>query len=208
MSQAPNEFVQRARAEFANAVREHSTMFLVEGIVLVVLGILAILVPNIATLAAEILIGWLLLIAGAVGLYMTFTTKGTPGYWWSLISAIISIIAGVLLLIWPLTGIVSLTIVLVAFFLIEGISSIMYSIEHRSELHGRWGWMLASGIVTLILAFLIFAGLPSTAAWAIGLLVGIDMVFGGTALIGIALAARNAPPTITTGSTPTVAPKT
>jgi uncharacterized membrane protein HdeD (DUF308 family) len=207
MSQAPNELIQRAQAEFANAVRQHSTMFLVEGIVLVVLGILAILVPNIATLAAEILIGWLLLIAGAVGLYMTFTTKGTPGYWWSLISAIISIIAGVLLLIWPLTGIVSLTIVLIAFFLIEGISSIMYAIQHRSELHGRWGWMLASGIVTLVLAFLIYAGLPSTAAWAIGLLVGIDLVFGGTALIGIALAARNAPPTVTTGAGPATAPK-
>ena len=203
MSQAPNDFVQRAQAQFANAVREHSTMFLVEGIVLVVLGILAILVPNIATLAAEILIGWLLLIAGAVGLYMTFTTKGAPGYWWSLISAIISIIAGVLLLIWPITGIVSLTIVLIAFFLIEGISSIMYAIQHRSELHGRWGWMLASGIVTLVLAFLIYAGLPSTAAWAIGLLVGIDLVFGGAALIGIALAARKEAGPSTTGQAPT-----
>ena len=134
MSQAPNDFVQRAQAQFANAVREHSTMFLVEGIVLVVLGILAILLPNIASLAVEILIGWLMLIGGAVGLYMTFTTKGAPGYWWSLISAVISIIAGILLLIWPITGIVSLTIVLVAFFLIEGISSIMYAIEHRGEL--------------------------------------------------------------------------
>src|SRR5580704_7176954 len=100
MSQAPNDFVQRAQAQFANAVREHSTMFLVEGIVLVVLGILAILVPNIASLAVEILIGWLMLIGGAVGLYMTFSTKGAPGYWWSLISAVIGIIAGVLLLIW------------------------------------------------------------------------------------------------------------
>jgi uncharacterized membrane protein HdeD (DUF308 family) len=194
MSQAPNDFVQRAQAQFANAVREHSTMFLVEGIVLVVLGILAILVPNIASLAVEILIGWLLLIGGAVGLYMTFTTKGAPGYWWSLISAVISIIAGVLLLIWPITGIVSLTIVLIAFFLIEGISSIMYAIEHRSELHGRWGWMLASGIVDLILAAIILAGLPGTAAWALGLLVGINLVFGGTALIGMALHAREVDP--------------
>ena len=81
-----------------------------------------------------------------------------------------------------------MTIVLIAFFLIEGIASIMYAIEHRRELTGRWGWMLASGVITLVLAFLIYAGLPSTAAWAIGLLVGIDMVFGGTAFIGIAFA--------------------
>jgi uncharacterized membrane protein HdeD (DUF308 family) len=80
--------------------------------------------------------------------------------------------------------------VLIAFFLIEGITSIMYAIEHRRELSGRWGWMLASGIITLILALLIWARLPSTAAWAIGLLVGIDLVFGGVALIGMALAAR------------------
>jgi uncharacterized membrane protein HdeD (DUF308 family) len=193
MSQVPNEIAKRMQAQLAGAVRTHSTLFLVEGIVLVILGLLAILVPQIASLAAELLVGWLLLITGAVGLFMTFSTKHAPGFWWSLISAVISIIAGVLLLIWPLTGVVSLTIVLIAFFLIEGITSIMYAIEHRRELTGRWGWMLASGIITLVLAFLIFAGLPSTAAWAIGLLVGIDMVFGGAALIGMALAARNHP---------------
>jgi uncharacterized membrane protein HdeD (DUF308 family) len=190
MSQVPNEIVKRAQAQFAEAVRQHSTLFLVEGIVLVILGMLAILLPPIASLAVDLVLGWLFLIGGAVGLYMTFSVKSTPGFWWSLISAIVSIVAGLLLLIFPRTGVMSLTIVLVAFFLIEGISSIMYAIEHRRELTGRWGWMLASGIITLILAFLIYAGLPSTAAWAIGLLAGIDMVFGGAALIGIALAAR------------------
>jgi uncharacterized membrane protein HdeD (DUF308 family) len=176
--------------QFADAVRQHATLFLVEGIVLVVLGILAILVPNIASLAVELLVGWLLLISGVVGLFTTFWMKGSPGFWWSLISAIIGIIAGVLLLIWPLKGLVSLTIVLIAFFLIEGITSIMYAVEHRRELTGRWGWMLASGVITLLLAFMIWGQLPSTAAWAIGLLVGIDLVFGGAALIGMALAAR------------------
>ena len=190
MSQVPNDVAKRMQAQFAVAVHQHSTLFLVEGIVLVILGLLAILLPQIASLAIELLLGWLFLISGVVSLFTTFWTKPAPGFWWSLISAVIAIIAGVLLLIWPLTGVVSLTIVLIAFFLIEGITSIMYAIEHRRELTGRWGWMLASGIITLVLAFLIYAGLPSTAAWAIGLLVGIDMVFGGTALIGIALAAR------------------
>jgi uncharacterized membrane protein HdeD (DUF308 family) len=67
----------------------------------------------------------------------------------------------------------------------------MYAIEHRSQLTGRWGWMLVSGIVDLILAVIIFAGLPESATWAIGLLVGINMLFGGSALIAIALAARH-----------------
>ena len=190
MSQVPNDVAKQMQAQFAVAVHQHSTLFLVEGIVLVILGLLAILVPQIASLAVELLLGWLFLISGVVGLFTTFWTKPAPGFWWSLISAVIAIIAGVLLLIWPLTGVVSLTIVLIAFFLIEGIASIMYAIEHQRELTGRWGWMLASGIITLVLAFLIYAGLPSTAGWAIGLLVGIDMVFGGTAFIGIALPAR------------------
>ena len=190
MSQVPNDIARRMEARFAAAVHQHSTLFLVEGIVLVVLGLLAILLPQIASLAVEILVGWLLLITGAVGLYTTFQAKSAPGFWWALISAVIAIIAGVLLLIWPLTGVVSLTIVLVAFFLIEGISSIMYAIEHRRELTGRWGWMLASGIIDLILAAIIVAGLPGSAAWAIGIIVGVNMLLGGVSLIAIALHAR------------------
>jgi len=92
----------------------------------------------------------------------------------------------------PLTGAFSLTVVLVVFFIIEGVASIMFSLDHKRELSGRWGWMLASGVIDLVLAVLIFAGLPSTAAWAIGLLVGINMVFGGAALVAMALHARRA----------------
>lgn len=80
------------------------------------------------------------------------------------------------------------------FFVIEGVASIMFALEHKRELSGRWGWMLASGIIDLILAAVILAGLPGTAAWAIGLLVGINMVFGGWALIAMALHAREIDP--------------
>jgi uncharacterized membrane protein HdeD (DUF308 family) len=68
----------------------------------------------------------------------------------------------------------------------------MFALDHKRQLSGRWGWMLASGVVDIILGGLIFAGLPSTAAWAIGLLVGINMVFGGVALTLMALHARKA----------------
>ena len=88
----------------------------------------------------------------------------------------------------------SLTLILIVFFTIEGVATIMYALEHKRELSGRWGWMLASGIVDLILAAIIFVGLPGTAAWAIGLLVGINMVFGGSALIAMALHARDLGP--------------
>ena len=175
----------------AGAIREHWGLFLAEGIILLILGIAAIVMPLIATLAFTIIIGWIFLVSGIVGLITTFWARGVPGFWWSLISAIIAIAAGVVLLLWPISGSVSLTLVLIAFFVIEGIASIMYAIEHRNQLSGRWGWMLISGIIDLILAAIIFAGLPGTAAWALGLLVGINMVFGGVALIGIAMAARH-----------------
>ena len=174
------------------ALHDHWVLYLVEGVVLLVLGATAIVLPPLATLAVTILIGWLFLVSGVVGLFTTFWMRAAPGFWWALLSAVLGIVAGVWLLAAPVTGAFSLTIILVAFFIIEGIASIMFSLEHKRELSGNWGWMLFSGIVDLVLAALIFAHLPSAAAWAIGLLVGINMVFGGAALIGMALHARNA----------------
>ena len=182
---------ERMGRAFAGAIHEHWGLFLAEGIILVILGIAAIALPPIATLAFTIIIGWVFLISGVVGLFTTFWARHVPGFWWSLISAIIGIAAGVVLLLWPITGTLSLTLVLIAFFVVEGIVSIMYAIEHRNQLTGRWGWMLVSGIIDLILAGIIFAGLPETAVWALGLLVGINMLFGGAALIAMALAARH-----------------
>jgi uncharacterized membrane protein HdeD (DUF308 family) len=192
MNQPAN--IQQLQRAVSQSIRAHWLMFLIEGIILVILGLVAIAVPPLATLWATIVIGWLFLISGVAGLIMTFMTRGAPGFWWSLLSGVLGIAAGLVLLIWPVGGAVSLTIVLVAFFVIEGVASIMYAIDHRRQSSGRWGWMLVSGIIDLILAAVIFLGLPGTAAWAIGLLVGINMLFGGSALIAMALHARNAAP--------------
>jgi len=179
--------VQRA---VASAIHAHWMMFLIEGIILVVLGLAAIVLPVIATLAFTLVIGWLFLISGGVGLVTTFWMRSAPGFWWALVSAVVALAAGIVLLRWPVSGSISLTLVLIAFFVIEGIATIFYAIEHRAQLSGRWAWMLASGIVDLALAGIIFAGLPESSLWALGLLVGINLVFGGTAMIGMALAAR------------------
>jgi uncharacterized membrane protein HdeD (DUF308 family) len=181
--------IQRAATA---ALREHWVLFLVEGVVLLVLGATAVVLPPIATLAVTILFGWLFLVSGIVGLVTTFWMRHAPGFWWSLFSAALGIIVGAMLLASPVTGALSLTLVLIAFFLIEGAVSIMFALDHRRELSGQWGWMLMSGIIDLILAMMIFAGLPSTAVWAVGLLVGINMIFGGVALIAMALHARKA----------------
>jgi uncharacterized membrane protein HdeD (DUF308 family) len=179
-----------ARDAVGKIVRDHWKLFLIEGIILVMLGLLAVAVPIVAGLAVAILFGWLFLISGLVGLVTTFAMRRAPGFWWSLLSAVLGIVVGGWLLVQPALGLVSLTYLLIAFFIIEGIATIMFALEHRGALSGRWGWMLVSGIVDLFLAAVILVGLPGTVAWALGLIVGINMVFGGASMIGMALAAH------------------
>jgi uncharacterized membrane protein HdeD (DUF308 family) len=167
-------------------------LFLFEGIVLLALGLTAIVLPPFATVAVAIVIGWLLFISGVIGLFTTFRMRSAPGFWWALLSAILALVVGLVLLRWPLNGAISLTLILSIFFLIEGVTSIFYALEHKRELSGRWGWMLMSGAIDLVLASIIILGLPGTAVWAIGLLVGINMVIGGWAMISMALHARAA----------------
>ena len=189
MSASADE-VRQVRDAFAAAVQRHWGLFLFEGIVLLILGVLAVLAPVIASVAATIFFGWILLISGIVGLVTTFRARQAPGFWWALLSDLVAIVAGVLLLWRPLLGTLSLTAVLIAFLFVQGIFTIMYALQHRDGLSGRWGWMLASGIVDVVLAIILFVGLPGTALWALGLLVGINLLFGGWALIMIALHAR------------------
>ena len=178
------------RSKMSAAVREHWKAFLFEGILLTVLGLAAMIAPLIASLAFTILLGWMFLISGVAGLAMTFWARQMPGFWWSLISAALAVGAGIILLARPAQGVLTLTIVIGAYFLAEGVATIMYALEHRRELSERWSWMLFSGLLDILIAFMIIAGLPGSAEWAIGLLVGINLVFGGASLIGMALAAR------------------
>ena len=184
----------RLQAAFAMSVHDHWVLFLIEGIVLLGLGLMAFLIPPLATLGVTIVLGWLFFISGTMGLITTVWARQAPGFWWSMVSALLGFGAGLVLLARPVSGAISLTLVLIVFFVIEGIASVMYSLECRQQSPGRWGWMLVSGIIDLILAGIIFTGLPETAAWAPGLLVGINMMFGGAALVAIALHSRNGIP--------------
>jgi len=195
--------MSQLQSAIAQSIREHWVLFLIEGIILVVLGILAIIVPPLATITFTLFLGWLFLISGIMGLITTFWARHAPGFWWSLLSAVLAIAAGIVLLVEPLRGAITLTLLLIVFFIIEGVLTIMYAFEHKKDLSGRWGWMLVSGIIDLILAAIILVGLPGTAAWALGLLVGINMLFGGSALIAMALHART--PDTTTPQAPKAA---
>jgi uncharacterized membrane protein HdeD (DUF308 family) len=182
--------IAKVQHAVAVSLREHWGLFLTEGIVLLVLGVAAILLPQFATLAVEVLIGWVLLASGLIGLISSWRMRRTPGFGWSLLSAALGVAAGLVLLLWPLSGAFSLTLILTIFLVLEGVASIMLALSHRHGFSARWGMMLLSGVVDLILGAIVFLGLPGTAVWAIGLLVGINLVFGGAALISMALQAR------------------
>ncbi len=177
------------RSRLAAAIHAHWKLFLAEGIVMMVLGLLAIAVPEVASLAITIFIGWLFFIGGIFRTISVVQHRSMPGFGWALATALLAIVLGLVLLLRPIAGVLTLTIALIAFFILEGISAILLAIEHRRHLPS-WGWVLFSGLVDLLLAFLIWDGWPSSADWAIGLLVGINMVFLGLSLIMTALAAR------------------
>jgi uncharacterized membrane protein HdeD (DUF308 family) len=190
------------QARMSAAVRRHWKAFLFEGILLVVLGLGAMILPPLASLAVTIFLGWMFLISGVAGFAFTLWARQMPGFWWSLVSAALAIVAGVVLLAQPVQGTLTLTIVVGAYFLAEGVTSIMYALQHRRELSERWSWMLFAGLMDVLIAGIIIAGLPGSALWAVGLLVGINLLFGGISLIGMALAAKNAAPSA--GSGPSV----
>jgi len=177
------------RATLTLNIHEHWRMFMAEGAVLSVLGLAAMVVPTVAGLSATFFLGWVFLVAGVVGLVATF--KGSSaGFGWSLTSALVALVAGTLLLWNPLQSLVLLTYVLIGFFIIDGVSTIMLAIAYRRELSGRWEWMMVNGVIDLFIAGVVISGLPGTLQWALGLLVGIDLIFGGASLMAMAMAAR------------------
>jgi uncharacterized membrane protein HdeD (DUF308 family) len=180
-----------------NALSVQWRLFLFEGAILIILGMLAIAAPAEATLAVDIFIGWLLLIAGIVGFLTVFSTRDIASFLWSLIPAApLSMVVGALLLLKPDQGALSLTILLIAFFIVEAVFQIVRSIDYRDAIGGSWGWILVSGICDLVLAAVIMFGWPITGGWALGFLVGMNLITSGGAIVMAALAGRDFAETI------------
>lgn len=175
----------------SDAVGAHWKLFLFQGVAMIILGVLAIAVPAAATLAVDIYIGWLFLISGVVGLVAMFSAKDIPAFLWSLVTAALSAAVGALLVWKPVEGALSLTLLLTAFFIVEGVFQIVTSIAYRHVMRSSWGWMLVSGVADLALAAMILLGWPMTAGWALGLLVGINLITSGWAIVMAAFAGRS-----------------
>jgi uncharacterized membrane protein HdeD (DUF308 family) len=197
-----NRYSNRDPGSVAKSTPDHWVLFLIEGVALILLGLLAVAVPSITSVNVTGILGWLFLLSGATGLVTTYWARQAPGLLWSLVSAMLAIFVGVVLienksqdlygglLGWPFHADGPLRLILVLFFLVEGGVSIMFGLEHRRHFSTRWAFMFASGIVDIILASIIIFALPGTSAWTFGLLIGLNMIFGGSALVATGLHAR------------------
>lgn len=168
-----------------NLIQSNRKVLLFEGILFFILGIMAVALPVVFTIGFELLIGWLFIIGGGFQTYRVLTEQHKPGFIWSLLTALLYIIFGVLLIAYPIAGALSLTLLLTFFFILEGLTKIVLAFKIRP--FRNWGWMLFSGLISLFLAAVIWSGWPESGLWVIGLLVGINMVFFGLSLIFMGL---------------------
>lgn len=182
----PRRHDEARRRGYSRQEHRHWKLELVEGVVLVVLGCVAAFVPFGLGIALFI---WLILIGGLTGLVTTAVMRKAPGFRWSLASAVLAIAIAAIAFAVPELAVVGLPLLLMGFLVLEGVVTVMLALEHWRDLSNRWGWLLASGIVDLCLAAFIVLGLPTTAPRALGLILAVNLIFGGGAMIGMALAA-------------------
>ncbi|MFV2035012.1 MAG: HdeD family acid-resistance protein [Halocynthiibacter sp.] len=182
-----SDVTEKFESSVQAAIAEHRTLFIVMAVLLIVLGTVAIIFPILMTLAAKIFLGWLLLISGVVQIYHAFTTKKWSQFFLNLLIGVMYAFVGGWLAFLPLAGIISLTLLLSFTFILQGVLETGMSLRLRPAV--GWGWMMFSGITSAAVGVMIIAKLPSSALWAIGLLVGVNMITSGWAFLALALAA-------------------
>ncbi|GAC1459669.1 MAG: hypothetical protein NVS2B14_13480 [Chamaesiphon sp.] len=155
------------------------------GIFLIVLGIIAIVLPSVSTIVAETWIAWLLISAGGAKLVYAFQTRNDTGFIWKLLLSILYIATGVMLFVYPLTGILTLTLLLASFLLTEGVFELILAFQLRPQ--QNWTWTLVNGIITLVLGAMIWFQWPFDAPWLIGTLVGVSVLFTGISRVMLSL---------------------
>ncbi len=175
------------------AARKHWRILVIEGVALVLFGILALFIPPLITLGIASALGWVFLSAGVAAILIHLRFYRARGLRYLLFAAVLSVIAGLALLVKPLSGVISLTVIIIVCFALAGVAKLTFPLERFRYLPNYRGWIRASGIIDLVLAALMFADLPETALWAPGLLLGANMILGGVALIAVALLERRKP---------------
>src|SRR3954465_8389789 len=176
------------REAMRDTVKRYSLWYLIQGILLIAAGMLAIIYPVISSAAVVILLGWLLIISGVVQGFSLIGAGQVPHFWLQLISVILAVLIGCLFLRDPAQGMATITLLLIVFFMIEGISKVVFALTIRP--FPNWGWVLGSGLVGIVLALILWANLPVTALWLVGVLLGINLISVGAAIAYLAWQVR------------------
>jgi uncharacterized membrane protein HdeD (DUF308 family) len=171
-------------------VKRGSTVSVLWGVLLIVFGMMAVGSPFLAAVAVNVVVAWLIVLAGIVHLMLAFRAHGAGSRIWKALVGIAYLCFGGYLLVRPVAGVASLTLLLATLFLVEGVLDIVLYVKTR-PIHGS-SWVLIDGIVTLLLGGMIYMQWPSSSAWAIGTLVGISLIFSGVARVMMSLAVHHA----------------
>jgi uncharacterized membrane protein HdeD (DUF308 family) len=171
-------------------VKKHWVLLLALGILMIVLGVLGFHQPFVYTVATTIFFGALLLVTGGTGIVAGFKLEGWKGRTGAILLALLYLIVGVLLVLHPVLGALSLTLVVAAFLVASGAVKIWMGVSHREQT--GWGWIVASGLLSAVLGVLIYAEFPGSGLWVLGLFLAIELLFDGWGLVMLALAAHQA----------------
>jgi uncharacterized membrane protein HdeD (DUF308 family) len=171
-------------------VRDFWPVLLLEGIVFIGLGAAAVILPPFASLTITILLGWLIMVSGLADAIVTLSQPHRPGFWLSLLSDFLALLVGGILFGWSANGAIPIALALSTFLAIDGVIAIMIALAHRRQFVGKWKWLLVNGVLDILLAGFILAVFPRSELWALGWIVGADLLFAGATLMAMALDER------------------
>ena len=177
------------REAMRETVKRYSTWYLLEGVFLVIAGVLALVYPYVASVALVFLIGWILIISGVLQGIGLIGAKEVPHFWLQLISSVLAIVIGLLLLRNPNAGLLIMTVWLIVFFIVEGFSKIIFALNIRPVT--GWVFVLLSGVIGVLLGVYLWSSMPLSSEWVLGILLGIQLICEGAALAFLAWMVRS-----------------
>ena len=192
---SPDAAAQALSEAVRDTIHRHATLFLFQGVLMVLLGIVAVLHPWVATVAVTLFLGWLLVISGLVQAMTLIGGGKVPHFWLQLISAVLFVVVGFLFIRHLTVGVATLVLLMIVFFMVEGLAKIMLSLTVRPL--RNWGWVLASGVLGVLIALWLVAN-PGMSVMFLGILFGVQLIAEGVAIGAIAWQARHR----TAGSAP------
>lgn len=190
MSMSIDAAAEIMREATRETVRRYSIWYLLQAVLMIVAGVLALVYPLMSSVAVVVFLGWLLIISGIVQGISLLSARAVPHFWFQLVSVVLSVIVGALFIRNPGEGLFALTLLVIVFLMVEGISKIIFALTIRPL--ANWGWVLLSGIIGIVLSFYLWSSIPVTAIWLLGVLLGIELISEGIALGYLAWRARTA----------------